>query len=81
MDFSNALLAIKDGALVEREGWGCKGMVLFQVSRPPLLGIFPEGTEVDYRPHIDMKTAGGWIVPWLPSQTDIMANDWQVKEE
>ena len=44
----------------------------------PLLGIFTEGTEVVYNSHIDMKTADGSIVPWLASQTDILATDWVV---
>jgi hypothetical protein len=48
----------------------------FKVSRPPLLGIYPEGTEINYRSHIDMKTVDGSIVPWVASQTDILAEDW-----
>lgn len=50
----------------------------FAVTRPPLFGIFPEGTKIDYRPHLDMKTADGSIVPWIASQTDLLADDWQV---
>ena len=26
--------------------------------------------------HIDMRTADGQIVPWLASQTDLLAEDW-----
>jgi hypothetical protein len=48
----------------------------FTVNRPPLLGIYPEGTEIDYRGHIDMRTADGSIVPWVASQTDLLADDW-----
>ena len=84
MDFSEALKHIKDGALVQRSGWNGKGMFLFlvpgsqfEVNRAPLLGIYPEGTVVTYCPHIDMKTADGSIVPWLASQSDLLANDWQ----
>ena len=50
----------------------------FKVSRAPLLGIFPAGTDIRYHSHIDMKTADGMIVPWLASQTDILAEDWGV---
>lgn len=50
----------------------------FNVSRPPLLGIFEEGTEIHYHPHIDMKTATGEIVPWICSQSDMLALDWNV---
>lgn len=85
MDFSTALDHIKAGRRCYREGWNGKGMFVFlvpgsrfEVSRPPLLGIYPEGTPIDYRSHIDMKTADGSIVPWVASQTDLLANDWHV---
>ena len=85
MNFSDALLKLKEGALVARKGWNGKGMFLylvpgstFTVNRKPLLGIYPEGTEITYCPHIDMKTADGSCVPWLASQTDILADDWEV---
>lgn len=84
-DFSSALQHIKAGQRVARAGWNGKWMFLFlvhgstfKVSRPPLMGIYPEGTEVSYCPHIDMKTADGKIVPWLASQTDMLADDWQL---
>lgn len=84
MDFSIALIALKAGEKVARAGWNGKGMFIFlvpgsvfQVSRPPLLGIYPEGTTVRYHAHIDMKTADGQVVPWLASQTDLLAEDWE----
>lgn len=84
MDFSNALLAIKSGARMARKGWNGKGMFVFlvpgsvfTVNRPPLLGIYPEGTVIDYHGHVDMRTADGKIVPWLCSQTDMLADDWE----
>lgn len=85
MDFSDALRAIKTGHLVRRAGWNGKGMFVFLVAgstfvvnRAPLNRIFPEGAEVTYQGHIDMKTADGTIVPWLASQTDVLAEDWEV---
>lgn len=85
MNFSDALNLVKEGKKISREGWNGKGMFLFlvqgstfKVNRPPLLGIYPEGTEVTYCPHIDMKTADDKVVPWLASQTDILADDWGV---
>ena len=85
MDFGQALVALKGGSKVSREGWNGKGMFLFlvpgsrfQVNRPPLLGIYPEGTEISYHAHVDMKTAQGDVVPWLCSQTDMLAEDWGV---
>jgi hypothetical protein len=83
MTFSQALETIKTGARDARIGWNGKGMWIFlvpgshfQVNREPLLSILGEGTPVDYRSHIDMKTADGSIVPWVASQTDLLAEDW-----
>jgi len=85
MTFGDALFLLKQGGKVARIGWNGKGMFLFlvpgsvfKVNRPPLLGIYPEGTEINYCPHVDMKTADGKIVPWLASQTDVLAEDWVV---
>lgn len=83
--FSIALSMLKDGRRVARTGWNGKGMFLFlvpgstfQVNRAPLLGIYPEGTVINYCPHIDMKTADEKVVPWLASQTDLLADDWML---
>lgn len=84
LNFGDALALLKKGKKVSREGWNDKGMFLFlvpgstfKVNRAPLLGIYPEGTEINYCPHIDMRTADGKIVPWLASQTDVLADDWR----
>lgn len=85
--FGQAITELKAGNKVARAGWNGKGMFLFlvpgstfQVNRPPLLGIYPEGTTIDYCPHIDMKTADDKVVPWLASQTDVLADDWVLVE-
>lgn len=85
MNFGHALQAVKDGHRVARSGWNGKNMFIFlvpgstfTVNREPLLSIMGEGTEVDYHGHVDMKTADGQVVPWLCSQTDLLANDWCV---
>lgn len=84
MNFGQALDALKAGKRVCRAGWNGKGMFLFlvpgstfKVNRAPLLGIYPEGHEVQYHAHIDMKTAQGYVVPWLASQADMLADDWE----
>ena len=87
VSFGHAVELMKAGCKVARRGWNGKGMFLFlvagstfKVNRPPLLGIYPEGTEISYCPHIDMKTADGSIVPWLASQSDVLSSDWVVVE-
>ncbi len=85
MTFSEALENIKEGKRLQRAGWNGMYMFVFlvpgstfRVNRAPLLGIYPEGTEINYQSHIDMKTADGTIVPWLASQSDLLADDWQI---
>lgn len=85
LSFGLAIDALKQGKKVARAGWNGKGMFLFlvagstfKVNRAPLLGIYPEGTEINYHAHIDMKTVDGMIVPWLASQTDMLADDWVI---
>jgi len=83
--FGVALEMIKAGNLMARAGWNGRGMFIylvpgstFEVNRLPLLGIFPAGTHIDYRPHIDMRTADGQCVPWVASQSDLLSSDWYV---
>ena len=83
MDFGQALAAIKAGGRATRAGWNDPGVFLylvpgstFQVNRPPLLGIYEEGTVINYRPHIDIRAADGSCSPWQPSQDALLAHDW-----
>ena len=85
MNFSDALIMIKSGNQLTRSSWNGNGLFVFlvagsqfKVNRAPLLGIFPEGTEVAYNPHIDIKTANGSISTWVPSIGDVMAEDWKL---
>ncbi len=85
--FGWALDTLKEGNKVARAGWNGNNMFLFlvnsstfKVNRAPLLGSYPEGTEINYHANIDMKTATGDIVPWLASQTDMLAEDWELVE-
>lgn len=84
--FSDALLHLKAGKFIKREGWNGKGMYLFYnpgsqvkiTEGRPLAASFPIGTECEMLPYIMMKVAGDTLrfVPWLASQTDILADDW-----
>jgi hypothetical protein len=82
MDFSGALRALKAGAKVARAGWGGQGSFLFMVpgtefhvSRAPLLGIFPRGKKIRYRPRIDLVCEDG-VMPWNASHADLLESDW-----
>lgn len=82
LGFSHALELIKAGKRVGRAEWKNARFVFlvegsqFKVNRAPLLGIYPEGTEITYRSHIDMCGADESIGTWSPSMVDIMAEDW-----
>ena len=85
MNFGEALEALKLGSKISRASWNGTGMFLFyvpgskfKVNRHPLLGIYPEGTEIQYRPHVDIKTVNNEIVPWICSQTDMLEDDWNI---
>ena len=87
MSFGLAIEAMKKGKKVSRRGWNGKGMFLYYVpeGRYPARtdaakSIAEEDGKVDYGAYIAMKTAQGNIVPWLASQTVMLADDWEVVE-
>lgn len=80
MDFSYALRAAKRGRKIARHGWNGKGMWV-ELHQPdefgdmtlPYLYIeYPEGHPAYPK---------GSRVPWLASQTDMLAEDWIICEE
>lgn len=85
MNFGDALANLKAGYLVRRAGWNGKNMFLylvkgggFTVSRPPLDDILGAGAVARYNDHVDMRTADGSLVPWLCTQSDMLAEDWEI---
>ena len=87
MDFSDALEMLKLGQKVCRFGWNGKGMFIYLVpaNKYPasgntfgtMVGVFPDDM-IPYGPYVAMKTAQDNVVPWLCSQTDLLAEDWMV---
>ena len=79
MPFGTALALLKIGRRVARRGWNGKGMFLLYVGAGlwslPSIEVVP-GKVLPLLPFIAMKTAGDEVVPWLASQTDVLANDW-----
>lgn len=88
LTFGDALVLLKAGYKVARVGWNGKGMWLRMVKTgnyDVACGIvYPKGTYeegqdvVTLAPWIGMKAAGSTFVPWLASQTDMLAEDWTV---
>jgi hypothetical protein len=53
---------------------------IFEVNRPPLNEIYPEGTKIIYRSHIDFRDHNGTCGVWSPSNDDVLAEDWETIE-
>ena len=70
LNFGQAIEAMKSGSKVARDGWNGKGMwIALQV---------PDQHSKMQQPYIYMCPVGGKLVPWLASQADMLANDWQI---
>ena len=68
IDFSTALLRLKQGYRVARSGWNGNHMWL-EIQRPDA------SSKMNLR-YVYMSTAQGDLVPWVCSQTDMMVDDW-----
>ena len=73
LDFSEALNLLKDNQKVSRAGWNGKNMWI-KLQRPTDLSKMS-------REYIYMKTVNDELVPWVASQTDLLANDWELNYE
>lgn len=79
MNFGEAIEALKSGRRVCRAGWNGKG-IFIELQRPDAMSKMTQ-------PYIYIEThflktdnphAPKGRVPWLASQTDILAEDWQI---
>lgn len=76
MDFGGALNLLRSGRKVQREGWNGKGLWLelqtpdehSKMTLPYLYLNYPD----------DAQNTPGARVPWLASQTDMLAEDWKL---
>jgi hypothetical protein len=83
-DFGTALAFMRRGIRVQRAGWNGKGMWLRYVDlyndKEFSLREAPEARGT-WLPFIAMKTVDCKLVPWLASQTDILATDWSALDD
>jgi hypothetical protein len=67
-----AVKELHNGNRVARSGWNGKGMWL-------ALQMPGESTGIKMTlPYVYMKTVDGDLVPWVCSQTDLLAVDWEL---
>lgn len=89
-DFSDALDFIKGGEKVARAAWQISGddtYVVLQPGYPDGIPInantakatgLPEGHLKKFQPYLMQHTAQGDFVPWAPTVSDVLADDWLV---
>lgn len=71
-DFGQAIVELKAGYMVSRFGWNGPGQFL-------TLQVPDENSNMTL-PYIYITTVQGGRVPWLASQTDMLATDWYTIE-
>ncbi len=89
VDFSQALIEAKSGSRISREGWNAAGQfAVLQAGYPDGIAInrntaeatgIAEGTVCRFRPYLMLCTADGSFVPWAPTVSDVLAEDWTVQ--
>lgn len=81
MDIGQAVAALTRGEKVARAGWNGKGMWLCYMPGSEGDGWahrVPGITPRPLLPFVAMNTAQQDLVPWLCSQTDLLATDWEI---
>jgi len=68
MDFSLALRSVRAGQSITREGWNGKGLSV----------NLAKATSGMTRDFLYLNYPDGERVPWAPSQTDMLADDWRI---
>lgn len=70
MDMGGALDALRAGKRISRSGWNGRNQYLeLQV---------PDDHSKMTLPYVYIRTVQGDLVPWLCSQTDLLATDWVI---
>lgn len=87
MNFSLALEYMRQGRSIARTGWNGKGMFVYYVPEGRYVPTTVVGGRiananddglVPYRAYVAMKTVDNDVVPWIASQSDLLADDWVV---
>lgn len=68
MDIGGAIAVLRAGGKVTRAGWNGRGQYL-------QLQVPDEHSKMTL-PYVYISTVAGDLVPWLASQTDLLAVDW-----
>lgn len=75
-DFGGALTALKAGKCVARAGWNAHHMLELRAADENMNIL----SYVSMIIGPDAKDLAGKIIPWVCSQTDMLAEDWSIVE-
>lgn len=84
MSFGMVLEALQIGKAVARSGWNGKGMFVLRIQGSNKLasihgfGFGEYLGEPTFRDALFMRTVDNQLVPWTISQTDALAQDWEI---
>ena len=79
MPFSYALEACKTGKKIARKGWNGKGLWI-RLLDSSYTGIVTHSILVIEYPEGHSAYLKGSCIPWFPSQTDMLSDDWYIAE-
>lgn len=68
LTFGDAVMALKNGQKVARSGWNGKGMFVRYIE-----------TTDQLNKHLELKNVAGSFDTWVPSVSDVLAEDWEIK--
>lgn len=77
LDFSDALMFLKEGKKLIREGWKHQYIVMIDGARYDTFEMM-DTDDVIIHPHIAIVVNDNEITPWFASQADLFAEDWCV---
>lgn len=80
-DFGWALAQLNAKARVTRSGWNGRGQWVRRVdlyNDPEFKVLEGEGSVGTWLPFFAIRTVENKLVPWIASQTDLQANDWDL---
>jgi hypothetical protein len=75
MDFSEALKWLKDGGKATRNNWEPYGQ--YVTYKAALTELLPDGEHRRFEPFL-LLNRWGMRVPWQPTVSDVLAEDWLV---
>lgn len=76
--FGKALEWLRDGFKVTRRGWNGKGQFVMLCVPEERYYTLSDGETYGRREYLYIKAADDTLVPWVASQTDLLAEDWEI---